>query len=97
MIGIYTIDVSMMSAESKENSNSWMWVCFDHKSCVLSQKKLCVFCLAQKVTGQPIQYFSFALPKTFLAGFFVLILYLVIISLVYLFVEIMFIQYKDRV
>ena len=25
MAGIYTIDVSMMSAESKENSNSWMW------------------------------------------------------------------------
>ena len=25
IVGIYTIDVSMMSAESKENSNSWMW------------------------------------------------------------------------
>ena len=32
-------------------------VCFDHKSCVLANKlkcKLHVFCLAPKVTGQPI-------------------------------------------
>ena len=54
-------------------------VFFEHKSCVLANKNLnvnyIVFCLAPKVTGQPIQYF--ALPKTFLTAYFVL--YLVII------------------
>ena len=25
MVDVYTVDFSMMSAESKENSNSWMW------------------------------------------------------------------------
>ena len=39
MVGIYIIDVSLMSAERKENSNSWMWyalivkvVCFSHQN-----------------------------------------------------------------
>ena len=78
MVGIYTIDVSMTSAESKENSNSWMWYTLIIKVVFFSQQKLnCklrVFCLTPKVTGQPIQYFCFALPKTFLTVFFVLYL-----------------------
>ena len=56
-------------------------VCFDHKSCVLANKNLNVSNMflfgPSNVTGQPVQYFCFALPKTFLKAFFVL--YLVII------------------
>ena len=39
--------------------------------------KLHVFCLAPKVTGKPIQYFCFALPKTFLTAFFLLCLVII--------------------
>ena len=39
MVGIYTIDVSMMSAESEENSNSWMWYALIIKD-VLANKNL---------------------------------------------------------
>ena len=81
MVGIYiVIDVSMMSAENNENPNSWMWYALIIKVVFSQQKlkcKLHVFCLAPKVTGQPIQYFCFALPRSkFLTAFFVL--YLVI-------------------
>ena len=40
MVSIYTKDVSMMSAESKQIFKHLDVVCFDHKSCVLANKKL---------------------------------------------------------
>ena len=40
MVGIYTIDVSMMSAESTVNSKQLDVVCFGNKSCVLANKNL---------------------------------------------------------
>ena len=67
-------------------------VCFDLKSCVLADKNLNVnymyFVLAPKFTAQPIPYFCFALPRTFLTAF--LVLYLVIIHWLIFFIEIMF-------
>ena len=62
-------------------------VCFDNESCVLANK-IHVFCLAPKVTGQPIQYFCFTLPKTNSDSIFRTIS--CSHSLVNLFVEIMF-------
>ena len=54
-------------------------VCFDQQKL---KCKLHVFCLAPKITGQPIQYFCFALPKKFLTAFFVQ--YLIIHCLIFL-------------
>ena len=39
MVGIYTIDVSL-SAESKENSNSWMWYALIVKVVCISQQNI---------------------------------------------------------
>ena len=38
MVGIYTIDVSMMSAESKKKSNSWTWYALIIKVGFIQQK-----------------------------------------------------------
>ena len=40
MVGIYTIDVSMMSAEKKRKFKQLDVVCIDHKNCVLANKNL---------------------------------------------------------
>ena len=45
MVGIYTIDVSLMSDESKENSNSWMWYALVVKVVCFSQQNLKVNCI----------------------------------------------------
>ena len=45
MVGIYTIDVSLMSAESKENSNSWTWYALILKTVCFSQQSLIANCM----------------------------------------------------
>ena len=86
MVGIYTIDVSMMSAESKKKSNSWTWYALIIKVGFSQQKlkcKLHVFCLAPKVS-----VFLLCFAKDISDSIFRTISFYH--SLVNLFVEIMF-------